>query len=201
MFQRISPKNNDWNRKYSFPMTMEKGFLMDSKTDSPILPGSFWRKIEFYKCEQEFWQKFRNARRENRIRVRSIWEHSFPQVSNGLIIFVSKLFEFFKIQQLHWFTSETFRSSPIIRKIRSLTGETGKNILLNRKACHILRFFYLVGYNNRTKLILLRTSKTFFETEKNSIPAHQSFDFLSVWTYFYLNYDNQRLQFLKTTDY
>lgn len=81
--------------------------------------------------------------------------------------FCFKLFEFFQDSTASLIY---FRDFPFVANYPEnpvLTGETGKEHPPKQESLSYSEIFLSCGgYNNRTKLILLRTSKTFFETDK-----------------------------------
>ncbi|MEP7170450.1 MAG: hypothetical protein ABI855_13860 [Bacteroidota bacterium] len=58
MFHKLIPRNNEWNRKYSFIDETGTGFLMDWKLGQAFFAWKFSEEqIKFYKCEQEVFEK------------------------------------------------------------------------------------------------------------------------------------------------
>lgn len=58
MFNKIIPRDNEWNRKYNFVDEAGTGFLMDWKLGQAFFAWKFSEEvIKFYKCEQEVFQK------------------------------------------------------------------------------------------------------------------------------------------------
>ena len=57
MFPKISPRNNDWNRKYGFNDENGSGFLIDEKNGLSFFGWNFKDGVKFYKCEQSVFQK------------------------------------------------------------------------------------------------------------------------------------------------
>lgn len=76
MYPKLTPRDNEWNRKYSFTDDASIGFLMDIR-----LGQAFWAwklsdgNIAFYKCEQEVFQK-------NFIVTSETIEHEFDPFDN-----------------------------------------------------------------------------------------------------------------------
>jgi hypothetical protein len=58
MFSKITPRNNEWNRKYNISDENGYGFLMDQRNGlcffAWVFPGD---EARFYKCEEGVFQK------------------------------------------------------------------------------------------------------------------------------------------------
>jgi hypothetical protein len=58
MFKKITPQNNEWNRKYDFKDEVGTGFVMETKNGITYFAWEFSKElIKFYKCEQGVFEK------------------------------------------------------------------------------------------------------------------------------------------------
>ena len=58
MFQKISPRNNDWNRKYNFTGNNGFGFYIEEKNGISYFAWQFQDgTVKYYQCEQKVFEK------------------------------------------------------------------------------------------------------------------------------------------------
>lgn len=57
MFQKLEPRNDEWNRRYKFTDANNSGFLIEFKNGIAFFGWIFSETIKFYTCEQSVFEK------------------------------------------------------------------------------------------------------------------------------------------------